>query len=148
MCYGAKAKRRKLNSVGYREPIVYNSKVFAAICRQVYKAEKLAPPTQLATWANAYSYIWARATNVGWWRNILKTGGWVGLGIGVSSGHGYVIIDFADQGLLLSALLSYFSRTISLVRLLSTPQAVEAYGIFTIGEMIGRRNVVGYKLKD
>jgi hypothetical protein len=27
-------------------------------------------------------------------------------------------------------------------------QAVEAYGIFSIGEMIGRRNVVGYKLKD
>jgi hypothetical protein len=27
-------------------------------------------------------------------------------------------------------------------------QTVEAYGIFSIGEMIGRRNIVGYKLKD
>ena len=27
-------------------------------------------------------------------------------------------------------------------------QLVEAYGIFCIGEMIGRRNLVGYKLED
>ena len=27
-------------------------------------------------------------------------------------------------------------------------QAVEAYGIFSLGEIIGRRNLVGYKLKD
>jgi hypothetical protein len=27
-------------------------------------------------------------------------------------------------------------------------QTVEAYGIFSIGEMIGRRNIVGYKLKE
>lgn len=26
--------------------------------------------------------------------------------------------------------------------------ALEAYGIFTIGEMIGRRSLVGYKLED
>jgi hypothetical protein len=27
-------------------------------------------------------------------------------------------------------------------------QAVEAYGIFCLGEIIGRRNLVGYKLKE
>jgi hypothetical protein len=27
-------------------------------------------------------------------------------------------------------------------------QALEAYGIFSIGEIIGRRNLVGYKLKE
>lgn len=27
-------------------------------------------------------------------------------------------------------------------------QGAEAYGIFCIGEMIGRRNVVGYKLEE
>jgi len=32
--------------------------------------------------------------------------------------------------------------------MIETKQTVEAYGIFSIGEMIGRRNIVGYKLKD
>jgi F-type H+-transporting ATPase subunit g len=27
-------------------------------------------------------------------------------------------------------------------------QGLEAYGIFKIGEIIGRRNLVGYKLKE
>jgi hypothetical protein len=29
-----------------------------------------------------------------------------------------------------------------------TSQAVEAYGIFKLGEILGRRNLVGYKLKE
>lgn len=28
------------------------------------------------------------------------------------------------------------------------PQGLEAYGIFKIGEIIGRRNLVGYKLQE
>jgi len=44
----------------------------------------MAPPTQLSAWANAYSAIFARATNVGFWRDLLRTGGWVGLGVAVS----------------------------------------------------------------
>jgi len=39
---------------------------------------------QLSAWANAYSAIFARATNVGFWRDLLRTGGWVGLGVAVS----------------------------------------------------------------
>jgi len=55
----------------------------------------------------------------------------------------------------LTLLLRFCDYTLdtSIYSLLSTNaiyprQAVEAYGIFSIGEMIGRRNVVGYKLKD
>ncbi|WRT65901.1 uncharacterized protein IL334_002852 [Kwoniella shivajii] len=92
---------------GYREPLVYNSKVVASVAKQVWQAEKLAPPLDAATWARAYSQIWSRATNGGYWRNLLKTGGWASLGVA----------------------------------------AVEAYGIFSIGEIIGRRNLVGYNLK-
>ena len=44
----------------------------------------MAPPMQLSAWANAYSAIFARATNVGFWRDLLRTGGWVGLGVAVS----------------------------------------------------------------
>lgn len=93
---------------GYREPVVYNSKVFASICRQVWQAEKLSPPLDLATWARAYSEIYAKASNGGYWKNVLKTGAWAGLGVA----------------------------------------ALEAYGIFKIGEIVGRRNLVGYSLKE
>ncbi|ODO07298.1 F-type H+-transporting ATPase subunit G [Cryptococcus wingfieldii CBS 7118] len=92
----------------YREPIVYNSKVVASIAKQVYQAEKLAPPLDLNTWARAYSEIYHKATNGGYWSTLLKTGAWAGLGVAV----------------------------------------VEAYGIFKIGEIVGRRNLVGYSLKE
>ncbi|OWZ34505.1 F-type H+-transporting ATPase subunit G [Cryptococcus neoformans AD2-60a] len=93
---------------GYREPVVYNSKVFASICRQVWQAEKLSPPLELATWARAYSEIYSKAVNGGYWKNVLKTGAWAGLGVA----------------------------------------ALEAYGIFKIGEIVGRRNLIGYSLKE
>lgn len=77
---------RALNSAsGYREPVVYNSKVFASICRQVWQAEKLSPPLELATWARAYSEIYSKAVNGGYWKNLLKTGAWAGLGVAVST---------------------------------------------------------------
>ncbi|OCF31908.1 F-type H+-transporting ATPase subunit G [Kwoniella heveanensis CBS 569] len=93
---------------GYREPLVYNAKVASSLARQVWQAEKLAPPLDASTWARAYSEIWAKGTNGGYWKNLLKTGGWAGLGVA----------------------------------------AAEAYGLFSIGEIIGRRNLVGYNLKE
>ncbi|WVR05648.1 hypothetical protein IAU60_002670 [Kwoniella sp. DSM 27419] len=93
---------------GYREPLVYNAKVASSLARQVWQAEKLAPPLDAHTWARAYAQIWGKATNGGYWRDLLKTGAWAGLGVA----------------------------------------ALEAYGIFSIGEIIGRRNLVGYKLKE
>ncbi|KAK8865683.1 hypothetical protein IAR55_000828 [Kwoniella newhampshirensis] len=92
----------------YREPVVYNAKVVSSLAKQVYKAEKLAPPLELSTWARAYSQIYSRAANVGFWKETLRTGAWAGLGVA----------------------------------------ALEAYGIFSIGEIIGRRHLVGYKLKE
>jgi hypothetical protein len=41
----------------------------------------------------------------------------------------------------LTASCTYIEQTL-------TSQAIEAYGIFSLGEIIGRRNLVGYKLKD
>ncbi|KAK4683774.1 F-type H+-transporting ATPase subunit g, partial [Tremellales sp. Uapishka_1] len=93
---------------GYRDPLVYNSKVFASICRQVYKTEKLAPPVHLSQWTSAYSSIYSRAVNINWWRETVRSGAWVGVAV----------------------------------------VAVEAYGIFKIGEILGRRNLIGYKLKE
>lgn len=31
---------------------------------------------------------------------------------------------------------------------MTTVQALEAYGIFKIGEIVGRRNLIGYSLKE
>ena len=70
--------------LGYREPLVYNTKVATSLMRQVYQAERLAPPLELGAWTNAYAHMWARGTNFGWWRDSLRNGSWVGLSIMVS----------------------------------------------------------------
>lgn len=66
---------------------MYNAKVFSSLCRQVYQAERLAPPLDLSTWANAYSHIWARGTKLSWWRETLKTGAWAGIAVAVGIIH-------------------------------------------------------------
>jgi hypothetical protein len=44
----------------------------------------------------------------------------------------------------LSSTINDFRSTSSF----TTTQGLEAYGIFKIGEIIGRRNLVGYKLQE
>ncbi|KAL1405088.1 hypothetical protein Q8F55_008711 [Vanrija albida] len=114
---GAQTVKRVAGPVGdrvgsllgaYRAPLTYNWNVFTSLVRQVYKAEKLAPPTHLSQWATAYANIWARASSPAWWRSALESGEWAKVAIA----------------------------------------AVEAYGIFKIGEIIGRRHLVGYKIKE
>ncbi|GMK60077.1 hypothetical protein CspeluHIS016_0902940 [Cutaneotrichosporon spelunceum] len=89
----------------YRQPLTYNWNVFKSLWRQVYQAEKLAPPTSLSQWASAYSQIFSAAASPAFWQKA------------VSNGQAAKI---AVAG-------------------------VEAYGIYKIGEIIGRRNLVGYK---
>lgn len=43
---------------------------------------------------------------------------------------------------------SLFARLSPNHRTKLTLQALEAYGIFKLGEIVGRRNLVGYKLKE
>jgi len=68
---------------GYREPIVYNAKVAASLMRQVYQAEKMAFPTSISTWANAYAQLTSRAASPNFWKETLKNGTWAGLGVAV-----------------------------------------------------------------
>jgi len=90
----------------YREPLKYNFAVAREILKQVYVAERLQPPTSLSAIQNAYSTIWARASNPSYWRGVLQSGEWMKLSV----------------------------------------YALEAYGIFKIGEIVGRRSLVGYNL--
>lgn len=83
----------------YREPVAYNLAVIREIGKQVYIAEKLAPPTNPQAIRDAYEEFYRKASDASWWRSILESGDW---------------------------------KRIALY-------ALEAYGIFTIGEMIGRR---------
>lgn len=87
---------------GYREPLVYNFQVFTSLCRQVYVAEKLAPPTSLATWAGAYARIWSRASSPQWWREVASSGQWVQLGIYVSPSPAFVSKGYKRMFLMIS----------------------------------------------
>lgn len=107
---------------------MYNFKVFTSLARQVYIAERLAPPTQLSSWTTAYAKIWSRATSAGWYRQIMANGEWVKIGVYVSA----VLVRWCKGRRLMHG----------------RRQGLEAYGIFKIGEIIGRRNLVGYKLKE
>lgn len=73
-----------LPSTGYKEPLVYNWKVFTSLCRQVYIAEKLAPPTSLSTWVHAYAKIWSQATSPAYYRQIAQNGEWSKVAVYVS----------------------------------------------------------------
>ncbi|KAJ9115641.1 hypothetical protein QFC20_000968 [Naganishia adeliensis] len=149
---------------GYREPLVYNWKVFTSLCRQVYIAEKLAPPTSLSTWIHAYAKIWSRATSPAYYRQIAQSGEWskvavyvshiLGVRVGVRRGsqrrdHGshWGEAQDGEEGdvMVNTEAVPGAARegTLNAVQL-----GLEAYGIFKIGEIIGRRNIVGYKLEE
>ncbi|EPQ53923.1 hypothetical protein GLOTRDRAFT_77787 [Gloeophyllum trabeum ATCC 11539] len=90
----------------YKQPLLYNLAVAREILKQVYVAERLQPPTSLSAITNAYSTLWARASNPAYWREVLRNGEWKRIGV----------------------------------------YGLEAYGIFKIGEILGRRSLVGYDL--
>ncbi|WFD43363.1 hypothetical protein MPSI1_002024 [Malassezia psittaci] len=100
----AKTAERMLGR--YSEPIMYNLRVAGSLMKQVYIAEKLAPPTNLGTWTAAYRQMFANATNPSWWTHTLPAGEW---------------------------------RRVALY-------GTEAVGLFAIGEIIGKRSLIGYKL--
>ncbi|KAG8935366.1 hypothetical protein FRC03_005271 [Tulasnella sp. 419] len=89
----------------YRQPLVYNSQVFVQLLKQVYKAERLSPPS-LAEVQSAYQTLFKRAIDKTYWQDLISTGQWKKVAVG----------------------------------------GLEVYGIFKVGEIIGRRNLVGYKL--
>ncbi|GAA6003158.1 F1F0 ATP synthase subunit g [Rhodotorula paludigena] len=91
----------------YREPVFYNAAVAKEIAKQVYVAEKLAPPS-FAQVSYTFRQFLQQAPHLSFWHKLYETGAW---------------------------------KTWALY-------AVEAYGVFSIGEMIGRRHVVGYKLDE
>lgn len=112
-------------STAYREPVFGNLAVAREVLKQVYVAEKLAPPSlaQVSSTCSSLpvcspsgpltdissdSQFFHSAQSMSYWRSILQSGEWK---------------RWAIYG-------------------------IEAWGIFKIGEMIGRRHIVGYKLEE
>lgn len=70
--------------VAYGPRLRYNAQVFGSFWRQVYQAERLAPPLDAHTWTTAYSKLFHNATRASYWQGIAKSGAWAGVGIAVS----------------------------------------------------------------
>ena len=67
---------------------MYNLSVAREVLKQVYVAERLAPPTSFSTVTSAYQTLWARASNPGYWREILKNGEWQQVGVYALEAYG------------------------------------------------------------
>ncbi|KAK2464144.1 hypothetical protein APHAL10511_003837 [Amanita phalloides] len=90
----------------YKQPLFYNFAVARELVKQVYRAERLSPPS-LHTVQTAYSTLVSRAVSPAFWSEAVVSG---------------EILRIVVYGL-------------------------EAYGIFKIGEMIGRRSWIGYNIQ-
>jgi F-type H+-transporting ATPase subunit g len=74
--------------IAYREPILYDLAVARELFKQVYIAERLAPPTSFAEIKTAYSTIFGRIRNINYWREMLRSGDWVKIGLYALEAYG------------------------------------------------------------
>ena len=139
----------RLHPQAYRAPLWYNLSVAREFLKQVYLAERLQPPTNPQTWSTAYTTLAQRAQNPSYWRGIFKSGEWAKVGIYALEAYGIfkVSLHYFIGGGADAARVGYrsdpcFSSTCNLF--------VQdcSYSLFLqIGEIIGRRSLVGYKLQ-
>ncbi|TEB31714.1 hypothetical protein FA13DRAFT_1732596 [Coprinellus micaceus] len=87
----------------YKSPLVYNLSVAREVLKQIYHAERLAPPNFAAV-REAYAQIWTSVSSPAALRSFASSG------------------QVAQVGV----------------------YGLQAYGVFKIGEIIGRRSLIGY----
>lgn len=120
----------------YRQPIVYNAEVARELLKQVYIAERLQPPTSFATVTDAYTVLWGRAKNPQYWRDLLTTGQWAR--VAVYAVEAYTIFKVSPLN---------FHGFLRVFRCFFCPLALYAnWSREQVGEIIGRRHLIGYKL--
>lgn len=88
---------------------MYNLSVAREVLKQVYVAERLAPPTSFSTVTSAYQTLWARASNPGYWREILKNGEWQRVGVYAIEAYGIFKVSLYYYCNLISAFFRLFS---------------------------------------
>jgi F-type H+-transporting ATPase subunit g len=74
--------------IAYRQPITYNLAVVKELAKQVYVAERLAPPTSVSAFTSAYSTLWSRATNPAYWREAARSGELTKVGVYAFEAYG------------------------------------------------------------
>ena len=123
-----------LARIAYRQPLIYNAEVARELLKQIYIVERLQPPTSFATITDAYSVLWTRAKNPQYWRDLLTTGDWAR--VAVYAVEAYTIFKVGLFGI--STLFPF---------LFSSFWCCGTYWVRKqVGEIIGRRHLIGYKL--
>lgn len=120
--------------VAYRQPLIYNAEVARELLKQVYIAERLQPPSSFAAITDAYSILWGRAKNPQYWRDLLTTGEWAR--VAVYAVEAYTVFKVSSSfsfSIILPFFLSFWFHDADSVRK-------------QVGEIIGRRHLIGYKL--
>lgn len=95
-----------LGRVAYRQPLIYNAEVARELLKQVYVAERLQPPSSLATITDAYSVLWGRAKNPQYWRDLLTTGEWAR--VAVYAVEAYTIFKVSHISISRQSLFSFW----------------------------------------
>lgn len=65
-----------------------NLAVAREVGKQVYIAERLAPPTSVAEVQTAYRQLFSSASSLAWWRSTLESGEWKRVGIYALEAYG------------------------------------------------------------
>jgi F-type H+-transporting ATPase subunit g len=71
----------------YRAPVTYNLQVTRELLKQVYVAERLQIP-HWTTFVSEYSVLWSRARNPAFLRELVRSGGWMKVGVYAVEGYG------------------------------------------------------------
>ena len=119
--------------VAYKQPLLYNLAVTREIIKQIYIRESLQPPN-LSTIRSAYSSLWSQINTPGLMRNLFKNGEVGRIGVYGLQAYGLFKVRF----------VSFFFFFLVVFNKSSPPPFF--FGIFQIGEILGRRSLVGYDL--
>lgn len=71
----------------YRAPVTYNLQVTREILKQVYVAERLQIP-HWTTFVSEYVSLWSRVRNPSFLRELIRSGGWMKVGVYAIEGYG------------------------------------------------------------
>ena len=112
--------------VAYKQPLLYNLAVTREIVKLVYIRESLQPPS-LSTIRSAYSSLWSQINTPGFIRATIKSGEIFRVGVYGAQAYGIFKVRFLSFYFVAFNKKSHFLK-------------------YQIGEILGRRSLVGYDL--
>ena len=102
-------------------------RVAGSLAKQVYIAEKLAPPTSVSQVTSAYQQIWSSISKASWWTHSLPAGEWRKIAV-----YGVEAVGIFSIG--------------EIVREAAFAVIWHAKELTPV--QIGKRSLVGYKIKE